>query len=111
MQIDATEEDNKALATKFGVQGFPTLKVSYFLLHLVPRQLMCSTASAEESCSESCPTACPSLQIFRNGDAKEPTEYKGPREAAGIVSYLTKKSQPASSLLSSAAEVTLTCTA
>jgi hypothetical protein len=27
-QIDATEEDNKALATKFGVQGFPTLKVS-----------------------------------------------------------------------------------
>ena len=27
LQVDATEEGNKALATKFGVQGFPTLKV------------------------------------------------------------------------------------
>jgi len=35
-QVDATDEDNKALATKFGVQGFPTLKVSLhspFLSH------------------------------------------------------------------------------
>ena len=48
-----------------------------------------------------------SLQIFRNGDTEKPAEYKGPRDAAGIVSYLTKKSQPASSLLSSAAEVIL----
>jgi len=27
MQVDATEDANKALATKFGIQGFPTLKV------------------------------------------------------------------------------------
>ena len=25
--LDATEEDNKALATKYGVKGFPTIKV------------------------------------------------------------------------------------
>ena len=24
--LDATEEDNKALATKYGVKGFPTIK-------------------------------------------------------------------------------------
>ena len=27
VQVDATEDVNKALATKYGVQGFPTLKV------------------------------------------------------------------------------------
>ena len=27
MQIDATLEENKALSSKYGVQGFPTLKV------------------------------------------------------------------------------------
>ena len=47
------------------------------------------------------------LQIFRNGDADAPSEYKGPRDAAGIVTYLKKKSEPASALLSSAAEVIL----
>lgn len=28
MQVDATEEDNKALASKYEIQGFPTLKVT-----------------------------------------------------------------------------------
>ena len=27
VQVDATEDVNKGLATKFGIQGFPTLKV------------------------------------------------------------------------------------
>ena len=27
LQVDATEESNKALASKYEVQGFPTLKV------------------------------------------------------------------------------------
>lgn len=58
----------------------------------------------EQDCVSS---AKPSLQIFRGGDAEAPTDYKGPRDAAGIVTYLTKKSQPASSLLSSAADVIL----
>ena len=28
LQVDATEENNKALASKYEIQGFPTLKVS-----------------------------------------------------------------------------------
>ena len=58
-KIDASEETNKEFATKFEVQGFPTIK------------------------------------IFRNG-GKAVQEYKGPREADGIVSYLKKQSGPAS---------------
>lgn len=34
MQIDATEDVNKELATKYGVQGFPTLKVSLLQRYL-----------------------------------------------------------------------------
>lgn len=30
-KVDATEEENKALAEKFGVKGFPTLKVQLVL--------------------------------------------------------------------------------
>ncbi|XP_013599001.1 PREDICTED: protein disulfide isomerase-like 1-1 [Brassica oleracea var. oleracea] len=58
-KIDASEETNKEFATKYEVQGFPTIK------------------------------------IFRNG-GKAVQEYKGPREADGIVSYLKKQSGPAS---------------
>ena len=36
-----------------------------------------------------------SLQVFRDGDAASPTEYDGPREADGIVSYLKKQAGPA----------------
>ncbi|KAK9865288.1 hypothetical protein WJX84_012094 [Apatococcus fuscideae] len=67
--IDATEEANKPLAEKYGVQGFPTLK------------------------------------IFKGGDASAPTDYNGPREADGIVSYLQKQSGPASVELTSKADV------
>ena len=52
-KVDATEE--KSLGEKFGVQGYPTLK------------------------------------IFRKGKA---TEYKGPRDAAGIVSHMEKQAAP-----------------
>jgi protein disulfide-isomerase A1 len=58
-KVDANDEKNKPLATKYGVQGFPTLK------------------------------------IFRN-EGKNIQEYKGPREAEGIVDYLKKQVGPAS---------------
>uniref|UniRef100_A0A164X3Y2 Thioredoxin domain-containing protein n=1 Tax=Daucus carota subsp. sativus TaxID=79200 RepID=A0A164X3Y2_DAUCS len=64
-KVDANEEANKELATQFGVQGFPTLK------------------------------------ILRNG-GKLSQEYKGPREAEGIVSYLKKQVGPASAEIKSA---------
>eukprot|EP00284_Hemiselmis_tepida_P015194 CAMPEP_0174931732 /NCGR_PEP_ID=MMETSP1355-20121228/34703_1 /TAXON_ID=464990 /ORGANISM="Hemiselmis tepida, Strain CCMP443" /LENGTH=555 /DNA_ID=CAMNT_0016178111 /DNA_START=15 /DNA_END=1682 /DNA_ORIENTATION=- len=43
----------------------------------------------------------PTLKIFAKGTEK-PTEYEGPRDADGIVSYLVKRAGPASSLLDSA---------
>eukprot|EP01111_Echinosteliopsis_oligospora_P016408 TRINITY_DN680_c0_g1_i2.p1 TRINITY_DN680_c0_g1~~TRINITY_DN680_c0_g1_i2.p1 ORF type:complete len:486 (-),score=145.18 TRINITY_DN680_c0_g1_i2:40-1497(-) len=52
-KVDATEQGE--LAQKFGVTGYPTLKV------------------------------------FRSG---APTDYKGPRDAAGIVSYMKKQATP-----------------
>ena len=48
------------------------------------------------------------LQMFRDGDTEKPQDYNGPRDAAGIVSYLQKKAGPASKPLTSQAEV-LTC--
>eukprot|EP01087_Luapelamoeba_hula_P010778 TRINITY_DN286_c0_g1_i1.p1 TRINITY_DN286_c0_g1~~TRINITY_DN286_c0_g1_i1.p1 ORF type:complete len:515 (-),score=118.35 TRINITY_DN286_c0_g1_i1:47-1591(-) len=62
--VDCTE--NEALAGRFGIQGYPTLK------------------------------------IFRRGT---PFEYNGPREAAGIVSYLEKQAGPSSKPLKTASEV------
>lgn len=47
---------------------------------------------------------CP-FQIFRDG-SPTPSEYDGPREAAGIVSFLKKQGGPAVSTLSDAATVT-----
>lgn len=58
-KVDASEEVNRGLASEYGVQGFPTLK------------------------------------ILRNG-GKTVQEYKGPRDADGIVAYLKKQSGPAS---------------
>ncbi|KAM7253289.1 hypothetical protein ACFE04_025907 [Oxalis oulophora] len=64
-KVDANEESNRDLATQFGVQGFPTIK------------------------------------ILRDG-GKIVQEYKGPREAEGIVEYLKKQSGPASAEIKSA---------
>eukprot|EP00238_Polyblepharides_amylifera_P001619 CAMPEP_0196570874 /NCGR_PEP_ID=MMETSP1081-20130531/1044_1 /TAXON_ID=36882 /ORGANISM="Pyramimonas amylifera, Strain CCMP720" /LENGTH=490 /DNA_ID=CAMNT_0041887555 /DNA_START=80 /DNA_END=1552 /DNA_ORIENTATION=- len=67
-KCDATEDENKDLATRFDIKGYPTLK------------------------------------IFRNGDTVG-EEYKGPREAEGIVKFLKKQSGPASVLLTSKDQV------
>ena len=63
-KVDATVES--ALAGKFGVKGYPTLK------------------------------------IFRNGAV---ADYNGPRDAAGIVSYMRKQVGPSSAVLDDAAAV------
>lgn len=42
----------------------------------------------------------PTIKIFRNG-GKISSEYKGPREADGIVAYLKKQSGPASAEIKS----------
>lgn len=63
-KVDANEDVNKELASKYEVKGFPTLK------------------------------------IFRNGgDIIQ--EYKGPREADGIIEYLKKQAGPASAVIKS----------
>jgi len=67
--VDATLEDNKPLATKYEVRGFPTLK------------------------------------IFRDGATDAPGEYKGPRDSAGIVSYLNKVNGPPSTEVKAAADL------
>ncbi|PSS30226.1 Protein disulfide-isomerase [Actinidia chinensis var. chinensis] len=67
-KVNANDEANRELATKFEVQGFPTLK------------------------------------IFRNG-GKSVQEYKGPREADGIVAYLKKETGPASTEIKSLEDV------
>lgn len=63
-KVDANEDVNKELASKYEVKGFPTLK------------------------------------IFRNGgDIIQ--DYKGPREADGIIEYLKKQAGPASAVIKS----------
>ena len=47
------------------------------------------------------------MQIFRDGNTEAPAEYAGPRDAAGIVSYIEKASGPPSKELKTAAEVSL----
>lgn len=68
-KVDANDEKNKPLATKYEIQGFPTLK------------------------------------IFRN-QGKNIQEYKGPREAEGIVEYLKKQVGPASKEIKSPEDAT-----
>ena len=67
-KVDANEEKNRPLATKYEIQGFPT------------------------------------IMIFRN-QGKNIQEYKGPREADGIVYYLRKQVGPASKELKSPEDV------
>lgn len=47
----------------------------------------------------------PTIKILRNG-GKNVQEYKGPREADGIVDYLKKQSGPASTEIKSADDAT-----
>ncbi|KAH0660606.1 hypothetical protein KY285_027265 [Solanum tuberosum] len=63
-KVDASEEQNKVLASEFDIKGFPTLK------------------------------------ILRYGGSVV-QDYKGPREADGIVSYVKKQSGPASAEIKS----------
>lgn len=67
-KVDANEESNKGLASKYEVKGFPT------------------------------------LIILRN-EGKNIQEYKGPRDAEGIVAYLKKQAGPPSSELKSSEDV------
>ncbi|XP_020251222.1 protein disulfide isomerase-like 1-1, partial [Asparagus officinalis] len=67
-KVDANDEVNRELATKYEVSGFPTLK------------------------------------IFRD-EGKNIQEYKGPRDADGIVEYLKKQVGPASAEVKSSDDV------
>jgi len=59
-KVDCVADDSKALCSKFGVTGFPTLK------------------------------------IFRGGETSNPEDYNGPRETAGIVTYMKARAGPSS---------------
>lgn len=69
-KVDANEEQNKELASKYEVKGFPTLK------------------------------------IFRS-EGKIIQDYKGPREAEGIIEYLKKQVGPASAEIKVAEDASL----
>jgi protein disulfide isomerase family A protein 3 len=47
-------------------------------------------------------TGYPTLKVFRAGT---PTDYKGPREAQGIVAYMKKQAAPSITILKSAADL------
>lgn len=47
-------------------------------------------------------TGYPTMKVFRKGT---PTDYKGPRDAAGIVSYMQKQAAPAITILKSLADL------
>ncbi|KAJ3671616.1 hypothetical protein LUZ60_007695 [Juncus effusus] len=68
-KIDANEEQNRELATKYDVKGFPTIKI-----------------------------------MKNKGTVVQ--EYKGPREAEGIVDYLKKQVGPASAEIKIGEEAT-----
>ncbi|KAJ8450298.1 hypothetical protein Cgig2_004755 [Carnegiea gigantea] len=68
-KLDANEDSNRELASKYAVRGFPTLK------------------------------------ILRNG-GKSIQDYKGPRDAEGIVEYLKKQSGPPSTEIKSVEDAT-----
>lgn len=59
----------------------------------------------EELASEFEITRIPTLKILRNG-GKNLQEYKGPREAVGIVAYLEKEVAPASAEIKSLEDAT-----
>ena len=44
-------------------------------------------------------------QVFKGGDLEGPVDYKGPRDADGIVSYLRKQAGPAYLVLKENKEV------
>lgn len=47
-------------------------------------------------------TGYPTIKVFRKGS---PVDYKGPRDAAGIVSYMTKQAAPSVTILKSLADL------
>lgn len=47
-------------------------------------------------------TGYPTMKVFRAGT---PSDYKGPRDAAGIVSYMQKQAAPAISVFKNLAEL------
>ncbi|KAF4386258.1 hypothetical protein G4B88_003475 [Cannabis sativa] len=62
---------------------------------VVLAKIDCTEEANKEVASEHDIKGFPTLKIFRNG-GKNVQEYKGPREADGIVEYLKKQSGPAS---------------
>ena len=49
------------------------------------------------------------VQVFRGGDLDSPVDFKGPRDADGIVSYLRKQAGPAYIVLKGDTEASPTC--
>ena len=46
----------------------------------------------------------PTIKMYRGGEASAATEYGGPREAPGIVDYLSKQAGPAAVAVATAEE-------
>lgn len=47
----------------------------------------------------------PTIKIFKNNNRAKPTDYEGPREADGIVSYLKKQAGPATTHITTKASI------
>eukprot|EP00112_Aurelia_sp_Birch-Aquarium-sp1_P016266 Seg3673.1 transcript_id=Seg3673.1/GoldUCD/mRNA.D3Y31 product="Protein disulfide-isomerase A3" protein_id=Seg3673.1/GoldUCD/D3Y31 len=60
----------------------------------IPLAKVDCTEKGKESCGKHGVSGYPTLKIFRNGEVSQ--DYDGPRDSAGIVSYMKKISGPAS---------------
>lgn len=47
-------------------------------------------------------TGYPTMKVFRKGT---PSDYKGPRDAAGIISYMNKQAAPSITIFKSVADL------
>ncbi|XP_064620001.1 protein disulfide-isomerase A3-like [Lineus longissimus] len=61
------------------------------------------TADGKDSCSKHGVSGYPTLKIFKNGEVA--SDYDGPRQADGIVSFMKKQAGPSSKEMSTAAEI------
>ncbi|XP_071502882.1 protein disulfide-isomerase A3-like [Diadema antillarum] len=68
----------------------------------IPLAKVDCTESGKETCGKYGVSGYPTLKVFRNGDA---SDYQGPREADGIISYMKKQAGPKSKELKSVADV------
>ena len=104
-KMEATEEGNKEVAARYAVQGYPTIKVRHLSAAYRGVSGTTLTLSQKGCCAVKSQADNQVVQVFKGGDLEGSVEYKGPRDADGIVSYLRKQAGPAYVVLKGETEV------